>query len=224
MANAKKTKRPNANLLRAWFDTVLNPIYTGLANAKKLLDENNYSWDWGCQDTIEIKNIIEYFDFRYTANWEQIVLTEFPELLDLTIEYMGKRAELSQSCKELFDKLTNSDILQNLISTNVNEYEKLGLISAENAEYIRTTKSINWIAEHLINNIRAVPYSHILKNVWNRPDNNFFSIFENKEIQVFKADLDDKAKILKEVNDRTLKYVKDKMNDLSMEFGVPLVI
>ena len=96
------------DIIRSWLDTVMNPIYEGLTQVNKLLQQNNYSWDWANQDLTEIGTLLSYMDYRFIPNFEQLVNTEFKLLSNYQIEYDEKRDKLKESCSEFQNILISS--------------------------------------------------------------------------------------------------------------------
>jgi len=219
-----KTKKASKEIVRAWLDTILNPIYEGLKYVMDLLKEGNLTWDPFNKEMIEISTLGTYYDYRYYPNFEQLVFTEFPELLNLNQEYDQKRKDLNDACSQLYDELIQSDELRALLVTKINEFEKIGAISKSNAEYALRSDPVDWIAKYIVNNIKQLPDSHILHNIWNNESGKFFSFLENETIRPIKNKRDETYNSFQLVANKTFEEVKKKNADLSLKYGVPIVL
>ncbi len=218
------TKKLTKEIVRNLLDTILNPIYEGLKYVMDLLKEGNLTWDPFNKEMIEISTLGTYYDYRYYPNFEQLVFTEFPELLNLNQEYDQKRKDLNDACSQLYDELIQSDELRALLVTKINEFEKIGAISKSNAEYALRSDPVDWIAKYIVNNIKQLPDSHILHNIWNNESGKFFSFLENETIRPIKNKRDETYNSFQLVANKTFEEVKKKNADLSLKYGVPIVL
>ncbi len=212
------------DIIRSWLDTVMNPIYEGLTQVNKLLQQNNYSWDWANQDLTEIGTLLSYMDYRFIPNFEQLVNTEFKLLSNYQIEYDEKRDKLKESCSEFQNILISSSELKDLFYQKINEYQEKALLTLNNANYLLNTHSLTWLSNYLINNLRTLPDTHILRNIWNNESFLFFKILENEEIQPYKIKVDENGDNFKEIANKTFLAIKEKSNELSLKYGVPIVV
>lgn len=224
MATRTTKKKISKDIVRVWFDTVLNPLYDGLSNVKELLEDNDLTWNWDYRDFVDIKPFDEYFHYKYKVNYEQLVMTEFKELKDFEIDYNKTRTELNNSCCRLFDLLIQSYDLKKLILDKLTEYENKKLISENDADYLRNSHSINWISTYIINNRNELPFNHIFKQIWNNEHHDFFKILENDNIKPTKEELIKNCYLLKCITSDFIGMIKVKRFELSVDYGVPIVI
>lgn len=217
------TKKLTRAIVRNMFDTILNPIFFKLKDVNGMLSTGNLTWDPFIRDFMEIGTFQNSFHYRYSPNFEQLTFTEYPELLDINIDFDQKRAELNIACGELFNKLIVSHELKTLFSEMINEYEIKQVLSKTDADYIRKNDSIYWIAKYIINNIKSVPDSHIIHNIWNNENKVFFGVLDNPEFKLLKIKFENNLTEFKNVTNDALESVRAKNNELSMIYGEPIV-
>ena len=75
MKNKNKNWKISSEIIRVWFDTVINPIVFGLELVQEYLKDDNYTWNSSYQDFEEIKNLDGYVDYKFMSNYEQLVCT-----------------------------------------------------------------------------------------------------------------------------------------------------
>jgi hypothetical protein len=224
MSKDKKQKKASSKIVRAWFDTVINPLASGLSLVLSYLKDDDYTWNSTYQNFIEIKSIREFYDYKYQANYEQLVKTEYPELLAFTKEYDLKRNNFNDACIKLFEKLVASKNLQKLIYDIIDIYEKTAEISKDDAEYLRKIESINWIAAYLINNKNELPFNSIFRIIWNNEKVNFYNILNINGINDSNLEVKENRRLFEEITVKTLKSIQEFSNNLSLKYGEPIVI
>lgn len=219
-----KTKKASKEIVRAWFDTILNPIYDGLFEVKIKLDRTDYNWYWVYKDFFEIKSMGEFYNYRYYPNYEQIAFIEFPELITLSCDYDQKRSEFNKACNNLYNKLVASQELKALQIKIVNEYAEKELIKENEVSYMLNDESINWIAGYLINQKTNLDYSNIYHLIWKNEFNKFYDIIKSENLS---PSFEDMKKSLLEFQQKTndiLITIKNKNMEISQKYGVPIVI
>ncbi|MBM2814246.1 MAG: hypothetical protein HW421_1008 [Ignavibacteria bacterium] len=224
MIAVKNTRKASSKIVRAWFDTVLNRITSGLSLVLYYLSKDDYTWSCTYQNFIEFKTLGEYYDFKFQANFEQLVHTEYRELLDLNIEYDEKRKKFNDACIELFQQLISSKDLQKLLVENINKYENLLEISKVDAEYFKRSNSINWLVEYMINNKNVLPDNNIFRILWNNEKEDFYKILKIDGINQANLEVKENRRLFEEITIKTLNSIKENCYNLSLKYGEPIVI
>jgi hypothetical protein len=217
-------KKIAKDIVRTWLDTVLNPLYDGLLNVNALLKDNYLSWDWGYRDFTEIKHFAGFFDYRVYPNFEQLHNTEFKELLELNIKYDLVREDLNKTCCELYDLIVSSGEMKRLFENKINEYETNGKLDPDDANYFRKGDSMKWIATYLINNRRQLTPGYRFKDIWNDESEEYFKILEIGSFQDVHSAYEKRLRVFKLIVTESLQSIKSKSNELSLNYGVPIVI
>lgn len=223
LINEEISYRLSPKIIRAWFDTVLNPLYDGLLYVKNCLNLNDYTWDYSYQDFIDIKPVRSIFDSRAYPNYEHLILSEFPELSNLSIDYDTKREDFNISCRNLFNSLINSEDLNLLINRLLTEHENNRTIDSAKAEYMRGI-SIKWIAGYLINNKTQLSEQNIFNVIWVNNYEKFFDILELDNIRELKNILELSRIKFEQSVDKILTEIKIKRFKMSSNYGEPIVI
>jgi hypothetical protein len=215
-------KKLSKEIVRSWFDTVLNPVYFRLIGVNELLRNRDLTWNGSTKKFTLIDKFSEFIDFNARLNYKQLCQTEYPELVKLNEEYDDSLEELRIASSNLFDKLINSPNLKSLLLSKINEYEKSGHL--QDADYIRKGDSIRWVAEYLINNERQLFSNNVLHPIWNSESEIFFDIFDDIEIKELKLKFDESISKFKKIVEKIISNVESKLLELSQKYGVPISV
>lgn len=220
----KNTKKVSSKIIRAWFDTVLNPLSNSLSLVQSYLKDNNYTWNWNYQNFIEFKKFENYFEFKYNMNYEQVANTEFLELKNMNNEYNLVLMRFNASCIELFNTLINSNELKVLLNDCIEKYYCLSQISQTDVDYLKKIEAINWIAEYLINNKKDLPFDNIFRIIWNNERKNFNNILNIDGIRKYYLEVKENSFEFEQIVNKTLINIREFCNTLSLKYGEPIAI
>jgi hypothetical protein len=224
MIKTVKRKRISKDIARVWLDTILNPIYNGLQDVLQYLKDNDYTWNWGYRDFIEIKKIGEFYDFRLQPNYDQLIMTEFPDLFDLNCEYDKKRKDFNDSCCKLYDVLVESNDLKRIIDIFISDFQIQGKFELRDVDFLKQRDSMKWVAGYIINNRIELPYNNVFKTIWDNEYVRIYSILNNDNIKELKFNLDNHRMLFENIAKQTYQRIKEKSNEISLNYGVPIVI
>jgi hypothetical protein len=210
-------------IIRVWFDTVLNPIFEELAEIERLLKDNELTWDWNLMDFIEINEFRQLFDFRYQINYEQLTSSEFPELEKFQIKYDENRKRLKLACIRLFNLLVNSNEYNSLVNGIIDKHFDNEKIDPESFNFLKKSNTSAWIASFLINNNHELYPGNKLYPIWKNDSDSFFAYLENDSIRPVFNEFQKTLLEFKSLVKIGIERIKDKMYELSFNYGVPIV-
>src|SRR5437879_9565716 len=120
------------NLVRAWFDTVLNPLLRGLAMEVTALAERNLTWRFPAAQFASLVPVKQHIPAEAWDNWEQI-LSLYPECAAPAQEHDGKLQRLHDACRSFESRLVESDVLRRAldqVAASGNDLEGVFYISS----------------------------------------------------------------------------------------------
>src|SRR5215210_6764904 len=97
MASKVRTGKKNAkfgpNIVRAWFDTVINPLIRALEVEKKYLGKKDWTWRFGTKSLEAVRPVQGIIGYEAMANLK-LVFEFYPDVERMTREREEKREEL----------------------------------------------------------------------------------------------------------------------------------
>jgi hypothetical protein len=96
----KSERAIGPRIVRAWFDTVINPMLRLLRAEHDMLEKRDWTWQFHRVHLEMIKNAAEYVDTNAADNLEQL-LKFFPELKGKIGAHDVDRNQLFDACRAL---------------------------------------------------------------------------------------------------------------------------
>jgi hypothetical protein len=165
-AQVQASPRIGPNIVRAWFDTVLNPAIRALDIERGLLQRRNWTFAFSARALELIQPLGQRF---HSANLEQ-----FREMNPVAASELDKHdalvAELQSSVTALFDDLVADrefvDLCDSLLAPE--NLGKLGILDiSEVFGAYRPDARYNLIAEYVVNNTGELPAYYATAKLWN---------------------------------------------------------
>lgn len=210
-------------ILRAWFDTILNPIIEGLKTEQYYLENNNLTWSSFYKSFKILKPLQMMFNFKYYANFEQIVEL-YPILSDVIENHDKKLKKLNDDCQKLFTKLVQSSQLKTVYKNKVEEFLTNITINELSSKDFQDENNLQFIVEYIMNKKSDLDSSYILSPIWNSKKDEFFRILELPEFIDLLNDQNHSIEEFKQEVDNSIKSLKKVRNSLSLKFGEPIIL
>jgi thioredoxin-like negative regulator of GroEL len=195
-------------IVRAWFDTVLNPLIRALTTEATVLAHGNLTWKTEVHRLASLVPVREHLVEEAHPNLDQI-LSLYPEFNAPIAEHDRRLAPLAEACGRLQDALLGSKVLREAVG-------KVETIPPAAAEFSRRA-----IAEYIINDARKLPDYYTLAKPWNDHRDDFMAALEVPEVsrarQATKAAADALGTAVRELIDKLKAF----RNDLSLSRGGP---
>jgi hypothetical protein len=220
----RRGKTVGPNIVRAWFDTVINPLLYGLDTERALLAAEN--WTWRCRPPrlLSLVPIREHLVREAWDNLEQFLA--FQPQCQPPIQRHDQHAEgLLRQCQALHKALTNHPAMHILYRQAVAE---LSLASSSELASVFGTDSpeehLDVLAEYIVNSVEELPPSfYNTAPLWNRHRDEFLQLREARELrprwEAVRAQGGKLARAAEEV-DEALRQARD---GLSLTHDVPFV-
>ncbi len=118
-----KTEDFSPRIIRAWLDTVINPLIDGLELEYDFIQRDNLTWRSFKQSFDVLKSLQSYINSGDQGNFEQCSGYN-PIIIAIIENHDIKLRKLAEACFALFVELSESKILKEKYFEAVNEYEK----------------------------------------------------------------------------------------------------
>jgi hypothetical protein len=210
------------NIIRAWFDTVLNPLLYGLRMEAGVLRRGNLTWRFESRGPVSLVPVRSLLIDAVQDNLDQF-LSLHPECVGPMQEHDTALQLLVESCRDLELKLIHSEEMQALFQ-RLTTPEALG--GRNVAEIFGAVVSVNWLkalAEYIINNVERLPRYYTTADFWNEHSGEFLKLRDSPEVRpAWETTVSATMRFSQEV-DRLIDVLKKVRNELSLSAGVPIV-
>ncbi len=217
------TKITSPNIVRVWFDTVLNPIISGLDNELYVLNKGNLTWRGFMNTFEELKPIAAFCEHRYKDNFEQI-LRHYPNLIEIISKYDELFEDLESKANQLYLALKSSNKLMAIYNNGVDNYANNNAISESKLKTLRNTNSYRFIAEYLINGFDELEPEYSLSPIWNKNIQEFKQLLNSEDFAILYADFKQSQIAFTEIIKQTITELKEVRFNLSEEADQPIVM
>jgi hypothetical protein len=197
-------------IVRAWFDTVLNPLIRALTAEETALARGNLTWKAEVQRFASLVPIREHLVDEVHPNLDQM-LSLHPEFNAPIAEHDRRLPPLAEACLRLQEALMNSKELRTAL-------DRIDTIPPDNAEFCRRA-----IAEYIINSVRKLPDYYTLAAIWNQNRDEFVATLGVPEVSRARQATTEVAGAFATAVRELIGKLKAFRNELSLSNGVPIV-
>jgi len=219
----KVTPKLSPRIVRALFDTVINPILRALPEEYNLLELHNWTWRFRA-DSLELIRIIP----AYVDDLTRDNLDLFKELYPAAQKYFEAHDEsverLVAACRECHAVVKGSRTLREIYGrvTRPDSLVELGIadISGIFGAYPQENH-LDVLAEQVVNNTGDLPAYYPISRLWNKYRDEFVNILAEPSVRptydiVLKA-----GQNIQENTLHLLTYLKEERLQLSLKYGEP---
>jgi hypothetical protein len=209
------------NIVRAWFDTVLNPIIRGLLSEAAALAERNLTWGLRPDRLATFVPVREHLVPAVWPNFEQFL--SLHSECNRPIEEHDDRLEvLTQACRRLEAALVGSPALKETFhrveaalpaGRTISDY----FGAADPEDYLQI------ISAHIINDVQKLPSYNLVAPFWNKHRDEFMAVRETPEVKPLWTATLQAADRFGQAVIALLNHLKTLRNQLSLSAGVPIV-
>lgn len=232
ISSKKKNIKVGRNIVRAWFDTVINPLLNELKKEEQLLKDNNWTWRFLSNRLESIRPIQDMISYQAMDNLEQF--TEFyPSIKEFIAEHDEGVSKLLIECEDLHRILAESPLLLELYKkiTSPESLANLGKISKWGRELtIRDIFGSNYekdhletLAEYIVNKTHLLPAYYGTSPLWNKHRDEFIALLNKPVIRDYYARTVKAGETLLETVRELINELKKIRSDLSLEHDLPYV-
>jgi hypothetical protein len=210
------------SIIRAWFDTVLNPLIYGLKEEAGVLSRGNLTWRFRSRAPVSLVPVRSLIMDAVQDNLDQF-LSLHPECAGPIEEHDMALQLLVESCRALESRLIHSEEMQALFQ-RLTTPEALGGRGV--AEIFGAVFPDDWLkvlAEYIINGVEHLPDYYTTADFWNKHRGEFLRLRDSSEIRPAWETTVSATKHFSREVDRLIDLLKEIRNDLSLSAGVPIV-
>jgi hypothetical protein len=218
--STKEHRRISTLIVRAWFDTAVNPLIRGLNTEASLLAEGNLTWRFQSQELVSlvpVQLLVESND-----NLDQF-LTIYPECATLVRDHDKAHQKLSEGCRVLQTKLVQSTAMRTMFERATSPGQLPdgtdieGVFGAfEAGDYLEI------VAEYIINDIQRLPSYFTTAIFWNMHSQEFLGLRESDEVRPFWRKVVEASESFSKAITQLTSALRQIRNDLSFSVGVPI--
>jgi hypothetical protein len=207
---------PSPEIIRAWFDTVLNPLYDGFRNELRHLDNSNLAWRFRERRSVIIQPYRELVHPDAEPNLEQFLDYE-PEVSSELESYDGQVEKLTSCLRAYHTALLGDARFRELLDRYVSEINDPRLTPPAVRQELPDS-----FAEYVINNVTHLSDIYSTASSWNAHSEEFLACRDTPAVRGRREATEEAAVRLTETIRALLNHLRSLRNELSYEFGVPI--
>lgn len=222
--NSSRLEAPGPRTVRAWFDTVINPVLEGLKIQGSYLEVQNWTWRYRSSECESIVPALSYVDPAYIANYDYLA-TWYPDIQNLLDRHRDLIAQLNNACDTLQSGLQQSKELSELYDRHTNpqalessEATLSGVLGGGSRE-----DHLAYLAELIINHTKELPPYYIVHPIWNPARAEFIGILDNADLAPLEKSVQQAGFTVNSFNTVLGKRLTELRRDLALEVDEPPV-
>jgi hypothetical protein len=241
--SSDKRHVPGPRIVRAWFDTVINPILLGLRGERSLLLRRNWTWNFrpGVLEAIRPveqyvpfgarENLVQFLSFHQSVRSHVQQHDKWVSTLRDTCERLYHALLHRSTLPQIFDRLTSQD---SLLALREKYGGRLGFLAQSTPEQMVSqffgaypkSDHLSLIAQYIINNNSEngkLPEHFTTAPFWNEHWETFLKVFDVPEIRKLYTDTSTAGANLMQESDGLSVLLQQIRLELSVQHDVPYV-
>ncbi len=222
----KKRTEVGPRIVRAWFDTVINPVLLLLDREASLVANRNWTWRFRPGDLESIREVHSYINPEARPNLEQFEAL-YPDVKQVERQHDKNLSVLRVKCRELHKAVRESEDLAELFRafTTPEALADLGrgITVKELFGAYPESDNLDLLAEYVVNNITELPAYYSPSPLWNRHKGEFLAILGRPSIRDRYEAAITAGKALGRDTEHLIRLLKDHRFKLSLEYDVPFI-
>ena len=223
--SAKPGGQIGPRIVRAWFDSVINPLLDGLEKEAELLRRGNWTWRFRPAALELIRPVRVFVGAGARQNLDHFVALN-PDSKEMLRSHDDGIPRLLEKCKELHRAIVVNEVFRELFYKNTSEaaLSKLGVGDVKDLFGAYSTEDhLEVLAEHVVNKRGELPSLYTTAPLWNNHREEFLAILERPGVgQYTKATIAAGRTLLRHV-ERLIRLLTDRRMKLSLAFDEPPV-
>jgi hypothetical protein len=214
--------KPIPNIVRAWFDTVINPLLDAFELERGLLQKKNWTWQFQAGGLESIRHVTGHIALEARPNLELFSQMN-PEIAVLLEKHDKAVDKLSQSCAELQTALQNSSRLRELYLkfTSQKSLATMHRTLADLFGAYPQSQHLSLLAQYIVNNTPDLPDYYYTAPLWNKYRRIFLALLSSPSVRSRSNAVNAAgAELLRYVN-RLILLLRTKRLRLSLKYDVP---
>jgi hypothetical protein len=217
----------NANvgpqIVRAWFDTVINPLLSWLGREQELLAAKNWTWRFKPAGLEAVRHLSAYVDAR--PNWEQFEQLH-PQVGRIAEIHDRKVDALAQECGRFHRALVANAAYLELFS-RITSPESLRELGQDRQDVFGAYPESDWpalIAEYVINGTRELPSYYTTARLWNRHREQLLELLDRQPLRGHREAVTKTGEELRRTTGELSLVLQSIRLELSLTHDVPYVL
>ena len=212
-------------IVRAWFDTIVNPLIDALESEMRVLGNRNFTWRFRPAGFEFIRRIGRHLDSRMLANLDH--LTAFYRDIDISFGNHDQSVDaLRRDVEELHRCIVQAPEFQKLLEEAVSpdSLRELGVSSP--TEIFGAYPKEDWagvVAQYVVNGTGELPFHYSTAKLWNARRHELTGILKTPEIESRYNSVVGLAVELARIDADLLARLKDLRLELSVTHDQPFV-
>lgn len=213
------------HILRAWFDTIINPLLESVEREQQLLAEKNWTWRFRPGTLEAIRELRAYVDRDVWPNLEQFELLH-PEVKRVGDTHDQQVLILKSNCQRLHEALRTNLDLQSIFrqATSPESLRDMGRELRDLFGAYPESDYFDLLAEYVVNGIKNLPSYYTTAPLWNRHSDKFLQILEHPTIRSCWQATSKAGDAAFHDSHRLSQLLKEVRLRLSLEHDVPYVV
>lgn len=221
----KKSVHVGERIVRAWFDTVINPLLQKLSWEQMRLETKNWTWRFQFKNLESILPIRQLLPTQMLDNLEQFV-SFYPDIKEDVKFHDDQRLKLLVACQNLQRHLEASESLRRMYGTltSPDSLRELGTrLEDVFGAYRNPEEHISLLAEYILNNTGELPSYYTTSSFWNKYREQFLALLVDPAIGPHNRLTVRAGEHLLKLSKRLTQLLRDTRERLSIEHDMPYV-
>ena len=176
-SKGKKRLVVGKNIVRAWFDTVINPLLQSLRIEEEHLERKNWSWQFRPGGLESIRNVRAHLDLEVWDNLEHF-LGFYPKIGKAVQTHDEGVSLLTKKCRALQLAIENSSALRTIYrkATSPESLSKLGRTLEQLFGSYPLDDHLKLLTQYIVNNSGDLPDYYYTAPLWNNHRDEFLAV------------------------------------------------
>ncbi len=221
---SKKTRQVGPQIVRAWFDTVLNPLIRALEAEQEWLAKMNPTWRFQPSGLEALRHIRAHLDPWAWDNAEQF-FEFYPEVKKAALEHDESVNLLTDSCRRLQQVIVESSDLREVYhrTTSADSLATLNTTLQNLFGSYPEEDHLALLAQHVVNNTGELFGYYTTSTLWNKYKDEFLAILHRPSIRGQHEETFEQIRDLQARTEKLARLLREKRLELSLEHDVPYV-
>lgn len=225
---AEDARKVGPHIVRAWFDTVINPLLRGLDSERALLTKEKWTWRFEQGALLSFVPVRSFIAFEALDNLEQFLqMAQDANLCRLVDRHDQQVHLLTAACSRFHDALRDSEPLREI-------YQR---IAVQNAVPLRPgqtfdslfgayppSRHLDVLAEDIVNGSGQQPAYFATAPLWNHYRDELLRLRETPEICPHWEEAQRCGQALNGTVEKLIDSLKSIRQELSLEYDLPLAV
>jgi len=166
-----ETQSPSVGprIVRAWFDTLINPLIAALESEMRVLGQRDFTWRFRPAGFELVRKVEQHLDSLYRANLDQF-LAIYRSLAAQFQDHDNRVERLRLHVGELHALISRNEEFLRVLEASLS-FESLQTIGVRSIDEVfgayPKEDGIQLIAQYLVNNTAHLPAHHSTAKFWN---------------------------------------------------------